>query len=550
MITKIQQTLLHYREIEFRIASRRAEGFYNKIDNFLCLLLYRHPDGDGSSPPRQDPGAFVKAVVVKSEETVDELLGKEGKGESGTEAALLRPWMRYLFGIFVTLLICGGLVATWLVWHYGVFDMLESNMVRMSTETRARTTDVITKSFAEPYAVASVADATFQAGDLSTTDLHWLSAEKVDQYVVSMAKGFDITGVYVASIRGDFTGAFWWNNRLIIRARENNATYPTDNGTSPFTSYHPDGCYYQYEVNDTTSVRIPETGQIIRCTYEPRSRPWYLAASNGTDDTHGWTSIYNFVQPQTGSTVATSVGQSILGLTYYWPTYQPDGSTLAAVWGVDITLQSVYQKLATIGVPKNGVVYAMDLTGYMWASSVNTYYQVTSGAGTSTEVQSPVRASASSTPLVRDGANAIFGYTGGDLSRLVSYDRIDADDKTVLSSKSFPIVGGITLIAVSCFNTDEFTSTASSGDAGSIALVCCSFIFAMALVYTSYLSAKFGIAEASAAAAAQQEEEEKKVGKNPQQSLIKQQRPSTYINTDPSNKLAKLEALLWGKRKT
>lgn len=143
--------------------------------------------------------------------------------------------------------------------------------------------------------------------------------------------------VYWSDIKGNF----------IISRREPDGTFSSeiiDRNVNPPT----DTIYYR----DHADIII-KTTSVSKITYDPRTRPWYVAAEKAKDFT--WSKPYIFFSGAVKS----------LGITAAAPAYRND--TLLGVVGIDMRLQSLTDFLSRQKIGKVGVAYIVDQSGNLIA---------------------------------------------------------------------------------------------------------------------------------------------------------------------------------------
>ena len=92
--------------------------------------------------------------------------------------------------------------------------------------------------------------------------------------------------------------------------------------------------------------------------YRPEDRPWYLAASGGTDG-RGWSPLY--VWAGSGVLPVVGCGRSVLVL-------DTDEDARSAVVDVGFTVQALSEQLSEIEISPNGEVFIMDSSGHLVAT--------------------------------------------------------------------------------------------------------------------------------------------------------------------------------------
>ncbi len=111
---------------------------------------------------------------------------------------------------------------------------------------------------------------------------------------------------------------------------------------------------YVYVLDDQGNRTSNQVG--FRENYEPRIRPWYLAAVQRNEPT--WSKIYQF---STNTAVR-------LGITAVQPYYDRNGELLG-VLGTDIVLSQLGSYLSSLKIGKSGQTFMMERDGLLVASS-------------------------------------------------------------------------------------------------------------------------------------------------------------------------------------
>lgn len=91
--------------------------------------------------------------------------------------------------------------------------------------------------------------------------------------------------------------------------------------------------------------------------YDPRQRPWYIAAKEYNDLV--WSPIYLFADPP------------VLGITPAIPLNDPDDDKIKGVMAIDLTLEEIGQFLNSLKIGDSGRVFIIEKSGKMIATSTN-----------------------------------------------------------------------------------------------------------------------------------------------------------------------------------
>ena len=153
----------------------------------------------------------------------------------------------------------------------------------------------------------------------------------------------DVSFLYFGSAQGDFYGV-----QQIAGTATGNAADTVKVHVKPFDVVSR-RYFTALQALDRSAELPPETQ-----TYDPRQRPWYLAAVNQKNRT--FTTVYP----------SASTGQLLITLAQ--PVYGPDG-TVTGVVGADLYLRALTQRLQAQKISANGVAMLIDEQGYLVATS-------------------------------------------------------------------------------------------------------------------------------------------------------------------------------------
>ena len=153
----------------------------------------------------------------------------------------------------------------------------------------------------------------------------------------------DVSFLYFGSAQGDFYGV-----QQIAGTATGNAADTVKVHVKPFDVMSR-RYFTALQALDRSAELPPETQ-----TYDPRQRPWYLAAVNQKNRT--FTTVYP----------SASTGQLLITLAQ--PVYGPDG-TVTGVVGADLYLRALTQRLQAQKISANGVAMLIDEQGYLVATS-------------------------------------------------------------------------------------------------------------------------------------------------------------------------------------
>ncbi|MEO1352585.1 MAG: diguanylate cyclase [Cyanobacteria bacterium J06635_15] len=172
------------------------------------------------------------------------------------------------------------------------------------------------------------------AAAIRTQNLRTENFDQLEQYFWEQVQLTEtVAALYFADRDGDF---------VLVTVDEEPRVYIRDQSTAPWRHIY----------------RLDESGNranlIKTQAYEPRERPWYLAAAAYRDAT--WSEIYTFA------------ARPVLGITPALPIYDNDG-TLQGVLAADITLRQISQFLQGLDIGKTGEAFIMERSGHLVASS-------------------------------------------------------------------------------------------------------------------------------------------------------------------------------------
>jgi|GEM_PF-1447502 diguanylate cyclase (GGDEF)-like protein len=263
----------------------------------------------------------------------------------------------FIMAIFVSIIVLTGILLT------GAQNVSQETLNVLSSQIMEQVREELKLRFGEALKVNAVHAGAYQQGILDFSD-----APFREQYFSgSIAPYSDVAMAYVGFPDGSFYGA----RRTVDGSVQVVRNDVTTGGTSVYYSIDATG----------KAVSIVEKYN----NFDPRVRPWYqLAELTGGP---AFTDIYNhfvFNQPT---------------ITVSYPVYEQD--QLVAVFGVDYLLTWIGEKLSNLPVDENGLVYLVDESGNMVASSKKSEAVFLLTDGVATQLSAPE----SPNPLVAESVN-------------------------------------------------------------------------------------------------------------------------------------------------
>lgn len=251
---------------------------------------------------------------------------------SPTDRLSVKPSLRttLVVSLVVQIMAAVGLTG-WLSFRNGQKAVTELGE-QIGDEVSARVAKHIDAVSDAPYQLLQVNVAAVNSGNFDLKDYDAMSQFFWAQTQISKAVPY----IYFSSPSGDFVGV-WKENPALTTLRRKDAS------TAPRREI--------YALDDQGNI----LEQVGEDTFEPRSRPWYLAAISAREPT--WSPIYAFANPPR------------LGITQAVPLYRSDQS-LRGVLGVDLTLSDISDFLRQIQVSESGQVFIVERSGDIVASSV------------------------------------------------------------------------------------------------------------------------------------------------------------------------------------
>eukprot|EP00808_Paulinella_micropora_P005477 g67589.t1 len=247
--------------IELRPASRRVKGYVNKIDNMLCIMLYRDREGKGDCPTpatitpfdpgyKEDEGQLkllekseqilnLKSQLQKSElrekalneekreederqktikiQLVNLQAGEEEETEQDEEEVFdLSKNFGLYFGSLQFLLVQFAFIITWQAWNFSAWSLMTTQMKRVSEETRLAVQSSSQLQLDTLAGIAANLRAAHLAGDIDL-GANWTEVspnyQSLDAALVNVLEllgtGAIGEGAYIATQQGDFIGVFY-----------------------------------------------------------------------------------------------------------------------------------------------------------------------------------------------------------------------------------------------------------------------------------------------------------------------------------------------------
>ncbi len=238
---------------------------------------------------------------------------------------------------------------------------------RLSLEVTARTKEHF-QSFGDvSHLFLQMNSAAIASGNLDPEDF-----PNLERYLWRQTKLSDrTTTIYY----GDEQGRF-----LLVKREAEDLVYIRDESTAP------DRQIYRLD------SRGNRTSLVQSSPYDPRTRPWYIAAKQSGKPT--WSGIYVFT------------AKPVLGITPVIPIYSETGR-FRGVLAIDLTLEQISDFLKSIKISESGQVFAIERSGEIVASSTDELPFVTAKDG-----QKRLLATDSKNLLIRSAATYLQNRFG------------------------------------------------------------------------------------------------------------------------------------------
>lgn len=278
---------------------------------------------------------------------------------------LAKPSLRTTLVVSLVVQITAAVGLTgWLSFRNGQKAVTELGE-QIGDEVSARVAKHIDTVSDAPYQLLQVNVAAAGSGNFDLTDYDAMSQFFWSQTQISKAVPY----IYFSNSNGDFVGVWKETPELTTLRRK-------DASTAPLREI------YALDEQGTIQEKVGED------TFEPRSRPWYVAAIAAQEPT--WSPIYVFANPPR------------LGITQAVPLYRPDNS-LRGVLGVDLTLSDISDFLRQIQVSESGQVFIVERSGDIVASSVAEQPFLKTG-----DIEERLPAVQSQSAVIRETANYLL----------------------------------------------------------------------------------------------------------------------------------------------
>ncbi|MEG4484803.1 PAS domain S-box protein [Microcoleus sp. D2_18a_B4] len=191
--------------------------------------------------------------------------------------------------------------------------------------------------------------------------------QKLEHHFLEQIQYFDsISIIYTGQENGEHSGAIRTNDGILISAADKS----TGNKLARYTA-------------DSQGNRV-QLVQISPNIYDPRTRPWYIAAAAAKKPI--WTPIY------------TDFLTGELAITAALPIYDAAGKLLG-VAGSDVLFSRIKEFLVSLKIGKSGQTFVMERSGMLIATSTASQEFVVEGKETRR-----IKASESENPLIRQTA--------------------------------------------------------------------------------------------------------------------------------------------------
>ena len=221
---------------------------------------------------------------------------------------------------------------TWWLWYRNGQTAVAEVEKHLRNELTARVHQHIQAFMAKPPLVNQINADAYRMGRLGLEDV-----EQLDEYFWHQIKAFEgVSYIDVGTEKGDFVG--------VERMVDGTLSLELKNANT-------EGALHTFKLDDQRR----RVSKKVRPEYDPRSRPWYVAAIQAGEPT--WSEIYPFFSVP-----------ARLGITAVRPIRHPDG-TVKGVLACDLVLSHIDQFLRGLEVGKTGRVFIMERDGALVASS-------------------------------------------------------------------------------------------------------------------------------------------------------------------------------------
>ncbi|MEO0828450.1 MAG: ATP-binding protein [Cyanobacteria bacterium J06642_9] len=235
-----------------------------------------------------------------------------------------------IVGTFVFQVVIAVGLTGWLSFRSGQ-KAVDELVDKLAAET-ADHTETYIRNFAETsYQFLQINVAWIQTGQIDLTDQSAMTRHFWRQVNISEAVPY----LYFANPKGDFVGVWRRSDELTTLQIRNPSTAPLRE-------------IYELDHQGNPIKRL------ISQEYDPRSRPWYRAATQAREPT--WSPIYVFATARR------------LGITHSLPIYD-DLNALQGVLSADIPLSDISNFLRQIDTSESGQVFVIERSGDLVASS-------------------------------------------------------------------------------------------------------------------------------------------------------------------------------------
>ncbi|MEG4089211.1 PAS domain S-box protein [Microcoleus sp. Pol12B4] len=233
---------------------------------------------------------------------------------------------------------------------------------QLRAEISDRIKDRIESYMSIPHIVNHLNFQAIKLGQLNLED-----NQKLEHHFLEQIQYFDsISIIYTGKENGEHSGAIRTKERTLISAADSS----TGNKLARYTA-------------DSQGNRV-QLVQISPNTYDPRTRPWYIAAAVAKKPI--WTPIY------------TDFLTRELAITAALPIYD-DAGKLLGVAGSDLLFSRIKEFLVSLKIGKSGQTFVMERSGMLIATSTASAEFVVEGKETRR-----IKASESDNPVIRQTA--------------------------------------------------------------------------------------------------------------------------------------------------
>ena len=244
-------------------------------------------------------------------------------GKAPLQTVLIVPFLVQIVGTV-------GVVG-WLSFQNGQRDVNDV-AAELRGEITERMKDKIQTYMSIPHIVNHLNVQGLKLGQLNLEE-----TQKLELHFLKQIQYFDsISIIYVGKENGEHSGAFQAKDRTLISAADSS----TNNKLARYTA-------------DSQGNRV-KLVQISPDIYDPRTRPWYIAAAAAKKPI--WSQIY------------TDFLTRDLAITAAMPIYDDSGNLLG-VAGCDLLFSRIKEFLGTIKIGKSGQTFVMERSGMLIATS-------------------------------------------------------------------------------------------------------------------------------------------------------------------------------------